>query len=114
MAALDFKEFGSDQLVEGVHASLPPEIVALQAVAVVDHVCSVSQAQLEEAVGKDAEVGGSRRVDSQTVSHILGRALHCIAVACLDLPLLLTLRLRLSQQNWRCLLRHQAASCIDC
>ncbi|KAK9805408.1 hypothetical protein WJX73_002177 [Symbiochloris irregularis] len=72
MASVLMDSLGSDQLTEGAHLGGAPEIIALQAVAVVDHVCAVSQAQLEEAVGGDkAEIGGSRRVDLETVSRIL-------------------------------------------
>lgn len=77
MVSLDIRSLGSEQLAEGLDAStrpeiVAPEIVALQAVAVVDHVCAVSQQQLEDAVGADiTDTGGSRRVDAQTLSSML-------------------------------------------
>ena len=85
MSALDIKSLGSDQLAEVAHGSAPPEIVALQAVAIVDHVCGVSMAQLQEAVGGDKELGGSRQIDLDTLSSLLGAPIQLSCIfACLS------------------------------
>ncbi|EIE22244.1 Ribokinase-like protein, partial [Coccomyxa subellipsoidea C-169] len=46
------------------------EFVALQPVAIVDHVCSVDEDTLKSVVGAD-EVGGSRRVQQEDIQQLL-------------------------------------------
>ena len=88
MAALDFKSLASEPvgvasepLGERLPSNSAPEVVALQAVAIVDHVCAVTSAQLGEVVGNESEIGGSRRVDLDAVSNILGDALRLASTA---------------------------------
>ena len=70
MSALDFRRLGSEQASDDRAGEHVPEMVALQAVAIVDHVCSVNEAQLQDAVGGQ-ETGGSIRVEIEAVSAIL-------------------------------------------
>lgn len=66
--ALDVKLGGDLPLL---HEQQPVEFVALQPVAIVDHVCSVDEDTLKSVVGAD-EVGGSRRVQQEDIQQLLG------------------------------------------
>ena len=46
------------------------EVIALQPLAVVDHLCSVTEDQLKTVLAKE-ETGGSRRVSQQQVQDML-------------------------------------------
>lgn len=66
-----------DKLREDVsllHEEQPVEFVALQPVALVDHVCSVDEDTLKSIVDND-EIGGSRRVEQEEIQRILGTVL---------------------------------------
>lgn len=53
--------------------SIPPvaEVIALQPLAVVDHVCSVTEPVLKTVISNPEEIGGSRRISQQEVQSIL-------------------------------------------
>ncbi|CAL8468805.1 g8346 [Coccomyxa elongata] len=65
--ALDVK-LGSE--VPLLQEERPVEFVALQPVAIVDHVCSVDEDTLKSIVGAD-EIGGSRRVEQEEIQQLL-------------------------------------------
>lgn len=67
---MDFK--ASDNVTNAVSASAAPqtEIVALQPLAVVDHLCSVTEETLRTVIQQEG-VGGSRRISQQQVHDIL-------------------------------------------
>ena len=48
----------------------PCEVIALQPLAVVDHLCSVTEDQLKTLLAKE-QIGGSRRVSQQQVQDML-------------------------------------------
>lgn len=50
-----------------------PEVVVLQASAIVDHVCSVEEALLASLV--QDEIGGSRRASLAELSHLLAQVM---------------------------------------
>ena len=62
----------SDEMKNAATASAAPqiEIVALQPLAVVDHLCSVTEETLR-AVIQEEGVGGSRRISQQQVQDML-------------------------------------------
>lgn len=62
----------SDEMKNAAMASAAPqiEIVALQPLAVVDHLCSVTEETLR-AVIQEEGVGGSRRISQQQVQDML-------------------------------------------
>lgn len=66
--ALDVK-LGSE--VPLLQEQRPVEFVALQPVAIVDHVCSVDEETLKSIVGAE-EIGGSRRVEQEEIQQLLG------------------------------------------
>jgi hypothetical protein len=66
--ALDVKLAGDLPLL---HEEQPVEFVALQPVAIVDHVCSVDEDTLRSIVDTD-EIGGSRRVEQEDIQQLLG------------------------------------------
>ncbi|CAK0780061.1 hypothetical protein CVIRNUC_004926 [Coccomyxa viridis] len=66
--ALDMKL--RDEFIELSHEDTGIEFVALQPVAIVDHVCSVDDSTLKNIIGQD-DVGGSRRVGRQEIQRIL-------------------------------------------
>lgn len=86
MATLDIKSLGSDQLAEGLHSWLAPEVVALQPVAVIDHVCAVTREQLAAAIGQDSEAGGSSQISIDELSSILGACFSGCVELWLALP----------------------------
>ena len=49
-----------------------PEVIALQPLAVVDHLCSVTEAQLKAVLAQE-ETGGSRRISQQQVQDMLAQ-----------------------------------------
>ena len=49
-----------------------PEVVALQPLAVVDHLCSVTEDQLKAVLAQE-EIGGSRRISQQQVQDMLAQ-----------------------------------------
>lgn len=49
-----------------------PEVVALQPLAVVDHLCSVTEDQLKTVLAQE-EIGGSRRISQQQVQDMLAQ-----------------------------------------
>ena len=60
-----------DEFIELSHEDLGIEFVALQPVAIVDHVCSVDEATLKSIISGD-DIGGSRRVGMDEIQRILG------------------------------------------
>lgn len=48
----------------------PCEVVALQPLAVVDHLCSVTEEQLKTVLAQE-QIGGSRRISQQQVQDML-------------------------------------------
>lgn len=68
LMALDVK-LGSE--VPLLQEQRPVEFVALQPVAIVDHVCSVDEGTLKSIVGAE-EIGGSRRVEQEEIQQLLG------------------------------------------
>ena len=57
---------------EGNNSSQPPEVVALQPLAVVDHLCSVNEDMLKSVLAQE-EIGGSRRISQQQVQDMLAQ-----------------------------------------
>lgn len=49
-----------------------PEVVALQPLAVVDHLCNVTEDQLKSVLEQE-EIGGSRRISQQQVQDMLAQ-----------------------------------------
>ena len=62
----------SDEMMNAATASAAPqiEIVALQPLAVVDHLCSVTEETLRAVIQQEG-VGGSRRISQQQVQDML-------------------------------------------
>ena len=62
----------SDDMTNAVTASTAPqtEIIALQPLAVVDHLCSVTEQTLRLVIQEEG-VGGSRRISQQQVQDML-------------------------------------------
>ena len=60
-AATDEVQRPADQL---------PEVIALQPLAVVDHLCSVTEDQLKAVLAQE-KIGGSRRISQQQVQDML-------------------------------------------
>ena len=50
----------------------PPEVIALQPLAVVDHLCSVTEDTLKSVLAQE-EIGGSRRISQQQVQDMLAQ-----------------------------------------
>ena len=61
-----------DEFIELSHEDIGIEFIALQPVAIVDHVCSIDEATLKSIVSTD-EIGGSRRVGREEIQRILGK-----------------------------------------
>ncbi len=61
-----------DEFIELSHEEVGIEFVALQPVAIVDHVCSIDESTLKFIISDD-EIGGSRRVGRQEIQRILGK-----------------------------------------
>ena len=62
-----------DEFIELSHEDTGIEFVALQPVAIVDHVCSVDEATLKSIISGD-DIGGSRRVGMDEIQRILGES----------------------------------------
>lgn len=62
----------SENMIDAAAASIAPqtEILALQPLAVVDHLCSVTEDQLHTVIQQEG-IGGSRRISQQQVHDIL-------------------------------------------
>ena len=54
----------------GPAANKPSEVIALQPLAVVDHLCSVTEDQLKAVLAQE-KIGGSRRISQQQVQDML-------------------------------------------
>ena len=65
----------SDTLVHVADAAAEPraEVVALQPLAVVDHLCSVTEDTLRSVVSDPGGIGGSRRISQQVVQEMLAQ-----------------------------------------
>jgi len=61
-----------DEFIELSHEDHGIEFIALQPVAIVDHVCSVDEATLKFIIASD-DIGGSRRVHMDEIQRILGK-----------------------------------------
>jgi len=57
---------------EGNNSNQPPEVIALQPLAVVDHLCSVTEDTLKSVLAQE-EIGGSRRISQQQVQDMLAQ-----------------------------------------
>lgn len=58
--------------VEENNSSQAPEVIALQPLAVVDHLCSVTEDTLKSVLAQE-EIGGSRRISQQQVQDMLAQ-----------------------------------------
>lgn len=54
------------------NSNQPPEVIALQPLAVVDHLCSVTEDTLKSVLAQE-EIGGSRRISQQQVQDMLAQ-----------------------------------------
>lgn len=65
----------SDTFVNVVDAAAVPqaEVVALQPLAVVDHLCSVTEDTLRSVLAEPEGIGGSRRISQQVVQEMLAQ-----------------------------------------
>ena len=61
-----------DEFIELSHEDTGIEFIAVQPVAILDHVCSVNDATLKSIISSD-EIGGSRRVGIEEIQRILGK-----------------------------------------
>ena len=68
-----------DEFIELSHEDTGIEFVALQPVAIVDHVCSVDEVTLKSIISSD-EIGGSGRVGMNEIQRILGKGSACLVV----------------------------------
>lgn len=61
-----------DEFIGLSHEDTGIEFIAVQPVAILDHVCSVNDATLKSIISSD-EIGGSRRVGIEEIQRILGK-----------------------------------------